>query len=66
MSPVYWAVQVNAYPAIASGTMAAVDRKVYTKLVKDLLGLFVLPLTDGVPPDPGGFVELDLLGRDQP
>ncbi|GAB4821360.1 hypothetical protein N2152v2_008406 [Parachlorella kessleri] len=56
-------LEVNAYPAIASGTMAGVDRHLYTRLVRDLLGLVVLPMTDGVPPDPGGFVGLDLLGQ---
>lgn len=55
-----WLLEVNAYPAIASGTMRLVDGGVYTGLVGDLLGLVVLPATDGTPPAPGGFVEVPL------
>jgi hypothetical protein len=36
-------LEVNSYPAIASGTMAAVPRQVYTRLVDDLLHLVVIP-----------------------
>ncbi len=53
-------LQVNAYPAIASGTMAGVDRQVFTDLLQDLLTLVVLPVTDGAAPEPGGFVLLEV------
>ncbi|EFN55580.1 hypothetical protein CHLNCDRAFT_57891 [Chlorella variabilis] len=36
-------LEANSYPAIASGTMAAVPRAVYTRLMADLLSLVVLP-----------------------
>lgn len=36
-------LEANSYPAIASGTMAAVPRDVYTRLIGDLLTLVVLP-----------------------
>jgi hypothetical protein len=57
-----WLLEANSYPALHSGTMAAVDAAVYTALVHDVLGLLVLP---ALPPDdaalpppaarPGGF-----------
>jgi hypothetical protein len=49
-------LEVNSYPAIASGTMSAVDTSVYTRLLRDMVTLLVLPLTDGVEPVAGGFV----------
>jgi hypothetical protein len=49
-------LEVNSYPAVASGTMSAVDPAVYTRLLRDSVNLLVLPLTDGVEPAPGGFV----------
>ena len=39
-------LEANSYPAVASGTMAAVPRSVYTRLVGDLLSLVVLPALD--------------------
>ena len=53
-------IEANAYPAIASGTMAAVDRPVYTRLLQDLLTLVVLPAADGVAPVAGGFRQVPL------
>lgn len=49
-------LEVNSYPAIASGTMSAVDPGVYSRLVRDMATLLVLPLTDGIKAEPGGFV----------
>ena len=40
-------LEANSYPAIASGTMAAVPRGVYTRLIGDLLSLVVLPALGG-------------------
>jgi hypothetical protein len=51
-------LEVNSYPAIASGTMCGVDVGVYTRLIGDLVRLLVLPIADGVAPQPGGFVEV--------
>lgn len=51
-------LEVNSYPAIASGTMAGVDVAVYTRLMHDMLTLLVLPLTEGVVSYPAGFVLL--------
>jgi hypothetical protein len=51
-------LEVNSYPAIASGTMCGVDVNVYTRLIGDLVRLLVLPVADGVAPEPGGFVEV--------
>ena len=49
-------LEANSYPAIASGTMAAVPRSVYTRLVGDVLSLAVLPALGGAdPPAAGGF-----------
>ena len=39
-------LEANSYPAVASGTMAAVPRSVYTRLVGDLLSMVVLPALD--------------------
>lgn len=47
LRPRVWLLEANAYPAIASGTMSAVPRSVYTRLVGDLLGLVVLPALGG-------------------
>lgn len=49
-------LEVNSYPAIASGTMSAVASVVYTRLLEDLVRLIVLPVADGVPAQAGGFV----------
>ncbi|CAJ1390731.1 unnamed protein product [Effrenium voratum] len=56
-----WLLEVNDYPAIASGTMEHVDTKVYTDLVRDVLLLVVLPKVDSTTPSPGGWqlIELD-------
>lgn len=43
-----------------AGTMAGVDRGVYTRLVEDLLALLVLPVTDSTPPRPGGWQQVEL------
>lgn len=48
-------LEVNAFPALASGTMAAVSSDVYTRLVQDMVTLLVLPLTDGAKAAAGGF-----------
>ena len=37
-----------------------VDRSVYTRLLRDMLTLLVLPATDGAVPELGGFVALPL------
>jgi len=54
-----WLIEVNSYPAIASGTMAGVDPVIYTELVRDLLKLVVLPCLDSSTPA-GRFVRLDI------
>eukprot|EP00878_Enallax_costatus_P009120 GHUV01009534.1.p1 GENE.GHUV01009534.1~~GHUV01009534.1.p1 ORF type:complete len:411 (+),score=112.65 GHUV01009534.1:134-1366(+) len=51
-------LEVNSYPAIASGTMSAVDVRVCTSLLHHMLKLLVLPVTGDAEPDPGGFVLL--------
>jgi hypothetical protein len=51
-------LEVNSYPAIASGTMSKVDVAVYNRLVGDLVRLLVLPVADGVAAEPGGFLEV--------
>ena len=55
-------LECNSFPAMASGTMAAVPTCVYTRLVEDLLTAMVLPkVTAGIArPRLGGFVDLDL------
>eukprot|EP00440_Ansanella_granifera_P009027 gb/GFBE01009782.1/.p1 GENE.gb/GFBE01009782.1/~~gb/GFBE01009782.1/.p1 ORF type:complete len:152 (+),score=37.12 gb/GFBE01009782.1/:1-456(+) len=55
-----WLLEVNNYPAIASGTMEHVDKAVYTRLVRDVMQLVVLPKVHGADPAPGGWRELDL------
>ena len=49
-------LEVNANPAIASGTLRAVPTSVFDAMLKDVVRLAVLPHTDGLPPQPGGFV----------
>ena len=55
-----WLLEVNDYPAIASGTMEHVDTAVYTRLARDLLLLVVAPKLDGADPTPGGWCQLKL------
>ena len=45
-----WLLEINDYPAIASGTMEHVDTAVYTNLVRDVLRLVVLPKLDSIDP----------------
>lgn len=68
-------LEVNSYPAIASGTMSVVPHDVYTRLIGDMVRLLVLPFlsTEKPPcggcgcggssvvlaPDPGGFCACD-------
>ena len=54
-----WLLEVNDYPAIASGTMEHVDTHVYTNLVRDLLRLVVLPKVDGTDAVLGGWQHLE-------
>lgn len=54
-----WLLEVNDYPAIASGTMEHVDTQVYTNLVRDLLRLVVLPKVDGTDVALGGWHVID-------
>lgn len=49
-------LEVNSYPAVASGTMSAVPTHVYTRLVQDMVTLLVLPRTDGAAESAGGFM----------
>ena len=51
-------LEVNAYPAIADGTMSKVPSSVYTRLVRDVVSLLVLPALEGVAPVAGGFISL--------
>ena len=51
-------LEVNSYPAIADGTMSAVPKSVYTRLVRDVVTLLVLPALDGMEPLDGGFALL--------
>jgi len=53
-----WILEVNSYPAIASGTMDHVEPYVYSNLVRDVLRLVVLPRVNGSDLDQGGFVRL--------
>lgn len=50
-------LEANSYPAISSGTMAAVPCSTYTRLVGDVLSLAVLPALDGAAQqaEAGGF-----------
>jgi len=59
-----WLLEINDFPAIASGTMEHVDSGVYTALVRDMMRLVVLPRTDGLPETLGGFICLDMEGLD--
>lgn len=54
-----WLLEVNSYPAIASGTMDHVDKTVYTNLVRDVLKLVVLPKLNGLAPTVGGWQRLE-------
>ena len=47
-------LECNAFPAIANGTMSAVDPCVYDRLIEDLLHGVVLPVVDGTEPKLGG------------
>jgi hypothetical protein len=49
-------LEVNAYPAIADGTMSKVPSSVYTRLVRDVVSLLILPALDGVAPVAGGVI----------
>ena len=54
-------LEVNDYPAIASGTMSSVPKEVYTRMVSDVLALLVLPALESTVAPPaaaGGFVRL--------
>eukprot|EP00959_Pyramimonas_sp_CCMP1952_P332558 6963846-Pyramimonas_sp.AAC.1 len=53
-------IECNAFPALASGTMREVPPAVYTELVCDTVRTAVLPVTDGLPPELGGYVDLNL------
>mmetsp|Transcript_17975 Transcript_17975/g.27827 ORF Transcript_17975/g.27827 Transcript_17975/m.27827 type:complete len:133 (-) Transcript_17975:1238-1636(-) len=55
-----WLLEVNSYPAIASGTMTGVPTRVYNRLISDLVAKVVLPSSDGHKDDSrGGFICLD-------
>jgi len=49
-------LEVNANPAIASGTMKDVPKCVYHDLLHDVLKLVVLPVTNGLKKETGSFV----------
>lgn len=49
-------LEVNANPAIASGTMTSVPKDIYHQLLLDVLNLVVLPFTNGVKNELGNFV----------
>ena len=49
-------LEVNANPAIASGTMKDVPKNVYHQLLLDVLNLVVLPVTNGAKKELGDFV----------
>lgn len=53
-------LEVNAFPAICSGTMTDVPAQVYTRLVRDIITLAVLPALGAQSPEPGGFERLAL------
>ena len=57
-----WLLEVNAHPAIGSGTMSGVETGVYTRLVADLASLVVLPALDpaGTGSEPGGFEAVEI------
>jgi len=55
-----WLLEVNSYPAIASGTMDHVEPQVYTSLVRDVLSLVVLPCIEAATRSLGGFSTLDV------
>jgi hypothetical protein len=54
-------LEVNAFPAIRTGSMKAVAQSVFSRLTSDLLGLLVLPEIDS---DSricnGGFLDLEI------
>ena len=49
-------LEINANPAIASGTMANVPKEIYHQLLIDVLKIVVLPVTNGVKIDTGDFI----------
>lgn len=49
-------LEINANPAIASGTMQHVPRGIYDTLLQDMIRVAVLPVIDGADPRAGGFV----------
>ena len=60
-------LEVNVFPAIAAGTMAAVPRDIYARLVDDTLRLLA-PILDApaepAPPPLGGFADVHLVAAD--
>ena len=48
-------MEVNANPAIASGTMYNVPKEVYHQLLLDVLKIVILPVTNGAMKDTGNF-----------
>lgn len=55
-----WLMEVNDYPAIASGTMSKVDPVIYTELVRDVINLVAIPKLTGEPQSLGSFSKLSL------
>jgi hypothetical protein len=54
-------LEVNAFPAIRTGSMKAVSNDVFSRLVSDLLGLLVLPeIHDSQICKKGGFLDLEI------
>ena len=49
-------LEVNANPAIASGTMSNVPKEVYHQLLLDVLKIVVLPVTNGAMKETGNFL----------